>query len=121
MATITAKSGNGLLGTLGGLATIGGALIPGAQWLTPLGMGLGMLGGGGAGNGQGGGSGNSLLDMLTRLGTQLGGGSISGKNTQQQQPQLRGSNTDAELIKQWGTNPYSNGIYGLGGFNSWLR
>ena len=120
MATITAKSGNGLLGTLGGIATLGG-LIPGAPaWLTPLGMGLGMLGRGGTGNGQGSGSGNALLDMLKGLGTQLGGGSISGRNTQQQ-PQLRGSNTDAELIKQWGTNPYSNGIYGLGGYNAWRR
>lgn len=120
MATITTKSGNGLLGTLGGIATLGG-LIPGAPaWLTPLGMGMGMLGGS-SGGGQGGSSGNSLLDMLTGLGTQLGGGSISGRNTQQQQPQLRGSNTDAELIKQWGTNPYSNGIYGLGGYNAWLR
>ena len=45
-----------MLGTLGGLATIGGALIPGAQWLTPLGMGLGMVSGqsgGGSGTNNG--------------------------------------------------------------------
>ena len=30
-----------MLGTLGSLATLGGTLIPGAQWLTPLGLGMG--------------------------------------------------------------------------------
>lgn len=32
-----------MLGTLGAVAGLGGALIPGAQWLTPLGTGLGAL------------------------------------------------------------------------------
>lgn len=34
------QGGGGLLGTLGNLASIGGMFIPGAQWLTPLGMGM---------------------------------------------------------------------------------
>ena len=105
MATITAKSGNGLLGTLGGIATLGG-LIPGAPaWLTPLGMGLGMLGRGGTGNGQGSGSGNALLDMLKGLGTQLGGGSISGRDTEYQQPLFR-EKTDAQLAREWSPHLY---------------
>ena len=40
MAVIQTRGGGGLLGTLGSLATIGGMFIPGAQWLTPLGMGM---------------------------------------------------------------------------------
>lgn len=35
------SGGNGILGTLGALASLGGMFIPGAQFLTPLGMGLG--------------------------------------------------------------------------------
>ena len=40
MAVIQTRGGGGLLGTLGSLATVGGMFIPGAQWLTPLGMGM---------------------------------------------------------------------------------
>ena len=88
MATITTGGGGGLFGTLGGLATIGGALT-GQPWLSALGTGLGMMNGQG-GAGQQGGTGSSLADMLSGLfSNALGGGSISGKNTQQQQPQKR--------------------------------
>lgn len=40
MAVIQVQ-GRSPLGTLGGIASLGGMFIPGAQWLTPLGMGLG--------------------------------------------------------------------------------
>lgn len=38
---INNNRGGGLLGTLGTIASLGGMFIPGAQFLTPLGMGLG--------------------------------------------------------------------------------
>ena len=41
MAVIQTGGGGGLLGMLGKAAGLGGMLIPGAQWLTPLGIGLG--------------------------------------------------------------------------------
>ena len=34
------NNGNNWLGTLGGLATLGGMVIPGAEWLSTLGMGM---------------------------------------------------------------------------------
>ena len=40
MAVQYVQGGGGLLGALGSLATLGGAFIPGAQWLTPLGLGM---------------------------------------------------------------------------------
>ena len=40
MSVIYANNGNNFLGTLGGLATLGGAFIPGAEWLSSLGMGM---------------------------------------------------------------------------------
>ena len=56
------SSGGGILGTLGGLATLGGMLIPGAQWLTPLGAGMSavnsLMNGGGA---------ESQVDALAKL------------------------------------------------------
>ena len=118
MSTIVAKSGSGLLGTLGGLATLGGALIPGAGWLTPLGTAMGtansmMNGGTGGGGGQQGGLSN-ILDAITGMANTIGGGTITGKKTQ-----LRGSETDAELNNMWGQNPYASYIYG--GANPWLR
>lgn len=41
MAVIQTGGGGGFLGTLGKIAGLGGMLVPGAQWLTPLGIGLG--------------------------------------------------------------------------------
>lgn len=41
MAVLQVGGGGGVLGTLGKIAGLGGMLIPGAGWLTPLGMGLG--------------------------------------------------------------------------------
>ena len=52
MAVQYVNSGGGLLGTLGGLAQIGGMFIPGAQWLTPLGMGMKAVNGAMTGNPQ---------------------------------------------------------------------
>jgi hypothetical protein len=42
MAVITTQSGGGggLLGGLGSLFSLGGMLIPGMQWMAPLGMGM---------------------------------------------------------------------------------
>ena len=115
MATITTGGGGGLWNTLGGIATIAGGLT-GAPWLTALGTGMNMIGGQGGGAGATGSTGG-LADVLNGIfNTQLGGGSISGKNTQ-----LRGSNTNEELMKMWGANPYNNGVYGLGGYNGWLQ
>ena len=114
MATIT-TGGGGLFSTLGGLATIGGALT-GNPFISALGTGLGMMSGSNAGGSQQGGLGG-LADLLGGLvNNQLGGGSMTGKNTQ-----LRGSSSDEELMKQWGANPYNNAIYGLGGFNAWRQ
>lgn len=41
MAVIQTGGGGGILGTLGKIAGLGGMVIPGAQWLTPLGIGMG--------------------------------------------------------------------------------
>ena len=41
MAVIQTGGGGGFLGTLGKIAGLGGMVIPGAQWLTPLGIGMG--------------------------------------------------------------------------------
>lgn len=41
MAVIQTGGGGGFLGTLGKIAGLGGMLVPGAQWLTPLGIGMG--------------------------------------------------------------------------------
>ena len=41
MAVIQTGGGGGMLGTLGKIAGLGGMVIPGAQWLTPLGIGMG--------------------------------------------------------------------------------
>lgn len=41
MAVIQTGGGGGILGTLGNIAGLGGMVIPGAQWLTPLGIGMG--------------------------------------------------------------------------------
>ena len=40
MAVIYQNGGNGLLGTLGTLATLAGTFIPGAEWLSTLGLGM---------------------------------------------------------------------------------
>lgn len=53
MAVIQTGGGGGLLGTLGKVAGLGGMLIPGAQWLTPLGIGLGAADSVASGNPQG--------------------------------------------------------------------
>ncbi len=45
MAVIMQKGGGGLLGNLGTLATLGGTIIPGMQWLTPLGLGMNAVNG----------------------------------------------------------------------------
>ena len=101
MAVIQAKGG-GLLGTLGGLATIGGALIPGAQWLTPLGMGLGMMSGSAGGNTcTNGGLINILGDILGEW-QSLMKGNIASQNPNWQ------TKTDEQLMREW--SPYNRGI-----------
>jgi hypothetical protein len=52
MAVITTQSGGGggLLGGLGSLFTLGSMLIPGAQWMAPLGMGMNAINGVATGN-----------------------------------------------------------------------
>ena len=40
MAVQYVKGGSGILGNLGSLATLAGMFVPGAQWLTPLGVGM---------------------------------------------------------------------------------
>ena len=99
MSVIYGKNGGGLLGTLGSLATIGGALIPGMQWLTPLGMGLGMMNGGGAGGGASGVTGiNSLADILN--GIVCGGwANPAGGNIAKKNPNPMPSNE--EIYKNW--------------------
>ena len=109
MAVKYVKGGNNFLGTLGGLATIGGALT-GAPWLSALGTGIGMMNGQGEG-GQSQGLGGSFADILN--GIVCGGwynpasGSIARKSPD---PQL----SEEELIKKW--NPFNTG-----GYQSWLR
>lgn len=46
------QGGGGLLSSLGTLASLGGMFIPGAQWLTPLGMGMSAVDGLMSGNPQ---------------------------------------------------------------------
>lgn len=53
MAVIQTGGGGGLLGTLGKIAGLGGMLVPGAQWLTPLGIGMGAADSVVSGNPQG--------------------------------------------------------------------
>lgn len=53
MAVIQTGGGGGFLGTLGKIAGLGGVLVPGAQWLTPLGIGLGAADSVVSGNPQG--------------------------------------------------------------------
>ena len=118
MATIVAKSGGGLLGTLGGLATLGGALIPGAGWLTPLGTAMGaangMMNGGGAGGQQQ--QSGGLLDAIGQILSGAWKNPASG-NIANQTPDL--PKTDNQLMNEWGRNPYAGMIYG--GANPWLR
>lgn len=53
MAVIQTGGGGGFLGTLGKIAGLGGMLVPGAQWLTPLGIGMGVADSVVSGNPQG--------------------------------------------------------------------
>jgi len=43
--TVQSGGGGGLLGGLGSLFSLGGMLIPGAQWMTALGTGMGAVNG----------------------------------------------------------------------------
>ena len=68
MATKYVQSGGGgILGTLGGLATLGGLIIPGAQWLTPLGAGMSAVD-----SLMNGGSAESQADALAKLKEAIG-------------------------------------------------
>lgn len=63
MAIIQTKSSSPL-GTIGGLITLGGALIPGAGLLTPLGLGVQAAGGIADGNPQSYGTLGQILNGL---------------------------------------------------------
>lgn len=89
MAVISVKGGGGLLGTLGGIATIAGA-VTGNPFLAGLGSAMGtadsmMNGGGGAGASASGGGDNSLLGVLGNLlgfkKSNPGHGSMTNENT----------------------------------------
>lgn len=53
MAVIQTGGGGGLFGTLGKIAGLAGMVVPGAQWLTPLGIGMGAADSLASGNPQG--------------------------------------------------------------------
>lgn len=108
------KGGNGILGTLGGLATIGGALT-GMPLLSALGTGIGMinsgslsgLGGGGAGMSGATSLGDILNGIICGGWTNPASGNLANKN-----PEPMPSEED--IFKKW--NPYNTG-----GYNSWLQ
>lgn len=85
------NGGSGLLGTLGGLASIGGMFIPGAQYLTPLGFGMGALGSAMNGNTQGA-MGQILSGILSNKLMNPESESIA------QSPKM----TDERLFRTWG-------------------
>ena len=89
MAVIYAQGNNGLLGTLGSLATLGGKLIPGAQWLTPIGLGMEGI--------------NAAMN-----GSPLGALRAMGKLAKLKNP--LGTDDDDEIAKKW--SPFLNGGWG---------
>ena len=112
MAVKYVEGGNNLFGTLGGLATIGGALT-GAPWLSTMGTGLGMMGGYGKKD-------DSNMTPFEKIlnGVICGewynpaSGSIAKKdpNPQPSKEEL----SDEELMKKWN-------LFNTGGYQSWLR
>ena len=121
MAVIYAENnGPSLLSTLSGLATLGGTFIPGAQVLTPFGLGMGAIDS--AQQGDYIGMNNLLKDIRVgdwkKQGTQSNTKSAKNKVNKiansvvepvTQQPD------DAYLAQTWG--PAFNGTYG--GVNPW--
>lgn len=102
VSVINNNRGGGLLGTLGTIASLGGMFIPGAQFLTPLGMGMSaadglMNGNASAANLQGLGG---LKDGISGLGGLLSGGINSG-NIAKSEPDI------SELLSRgWGRYNY---------------
>lgn len=96
------KGGGGLLGTLGMLASLGSKFIPGAQWLTPLGMGLTAA------------SGNISGAMSQGLSGLKEGGFFDQLFNNQGVTQ---GLTGAELTKKWSPFLYDS----TGGYDEWLQ
>lgn len=98
---------NGLLGTLGTIAQMGGMFIPGAQWLTPLGLGMSTVNG----------AMNGIAPNIDTIGKIFNGminaGWINpasgGIGTVSSIPDM----TDEQLNKAWNPryNPYLRGRY----------
>ena len=127
MAVQYVKNNNGLLGSLGKIAQIGG-FIPGLQWLTPLGKGMSavdnIMNGDGSNNGE--------YETPGFLNTENGGlfqslGSLLSKNIARTRPEVNTKvldvmreelakpyMSDTDLIKSW--SPYNTG-----GYYSWLQ
>ena len=120
------SSGGSLLGALGGLATLGGALF-GAPWLTGLGTAMGtadsMINGTyspeqSIGGGKGGANSltGALQQMLGLKKSNPASGSIAKSNTEMS------SADEAALMRNWrGYDPYFRGNNYGGGLNSWQR
>lgn len=109
MAVKYVNKGGGLLGTLGNLAAIGG-LIPGAQWLTPLGLGLSatdrLI------NGSGGGSFGDDVDALSKLKEVMNGWQNPASNNIAKSESKAAKDevdkmSDEQLARRWG------------GYNQW--
>ena len=101
------QGGGGLLSSLGTLASLGGMFIPGAQWLTPLGMGMSAVDGLMSGNSQ----------AAAAIAGQAAKGMINGwKNPAEG---TIGNATgfvtkpDSQLMREW--SPYDRGVL------TWLR
>ena len=115
--------GSGLLGTLGGLATIGGALT-GQPWLTGLGTAMGtadrMMNGGGGGSGgqvaSGENGANTLLGVLSELFNKKKNNPASG-NIAKINTELSTADEN-DILKNWSRsyNPYLAGSYYGRGF-----
>ena len=125
MAVQYVKNNNGLLGSLGKIAQIGG-FIPGLQWLTPLGMGMSAVDNIMNGSSSGG------YETPGFLNTNNGGlfqslGSLMSENIARTKPEVNTKvldvmreelakpyMSDTDLIKSW--SPYNTG-----GYYSWLQ
>ena len=97
--------GGGILGNLGDLATLGGLAIPGAGWLTAL--GLGMKATDGIINGRRGGGSGSTLGDLSKLKDIITGESwknpASGTVAKvEENPIIPQSNDDELYARGWG-------------------
>lgn len=119
------NGGSGILGTLGTLASLGGAMF-GVPLLTTLGTGMSgidamMNGGGNAGTiTQTGGALSDLLKTMSGWSKPTDGNVASGKpgddtRVLQKARELLKQETDEDLARKWGYMGYNYG----GGYNGW--